>query len=258
MFFLDSDFSVRVLTSSASLPLHHLVHYRPASEKEKEMMRTVMRRMLDQGVDASAQDLDGETVLHKAALAGTDVAIELLLGVDGVDPNACTRHTKETALHYAVRRGHVSTVSLLIQAGSNTTAQGRFGTPSDVARTCGNTSLAWQMELYESLPRENRPDLVKWFESLPKEEANNKSLRRRTRLMIPVGIRKANEERDTSLEQDEEESVAEVHDGQEGGQQTTGMSVEDEDEGIDLDLLESSPGRDAEHWIEKVRWGKRR
>ena len=40
---------------------------------------------------------------------------------------------QETAIHYAVRGGHISTVKLLIDWNCDLTIVGKFGTPLDVA-----------------------------------------------------------------------------------------------------------------------------
>ncbi|XP_044916770.1 ankyrin repeat domain-containing protein 16 isoform X1 [Felis catus] len=68
---------------------------------------------------ASAQDSLGAQAIHRAALTGQNEAIRFLvceLGTD-VDVRAASGHL--TALHYAAKEGHVSTVQMLLALGAD-------------------------------------------------------------------------------------------------------------------------------------------
>ena len=99
----------------------------------------------------------GETALHKAALAGNIKAVEYLIKCSTVDINiknryihifsffahssTLSRHFGETCLFYAVRRTDSTVrkglVSLLLKYGADPSIRGHNGTCREVARLCG-------------------------------------------------------------------------------------------------------------------------
>jgi hypothetical protein len=103
-----------------------------------------MKCMLDMGVDVNAQDIDGESILHKACFFGSEAAVKLLLHANA-NPNVVTLTTSESPLHYAARRGNLSIVLRLVEAGA-VPMEGRFGLPEYVARESGFTNLALWLE----------------------------------------------------------------------------------------------------------------
>jgi ankyrin repeat protein len=67
-----------------------------------------------------------------------------LLVAAGADVNHATSHGL-TALHYAVARGYVDVVRLLLEAGADVAVrslhEGQKGTPIEVARSLGNEEI---------------------------------------------------------------------------------------------------------------------
>ncbi|RYG19769.1 ankyrin repeat domain-containing protein [bacterium] len=68
----------------ARTPLHEAVRY---AEKGLEASIGIVTALLDRGVDIDAEDDDGQTPLHEAAVYGHEELVELLLS-RGADPNA--------------------------------------------------------------------------------------------------------------------------------------------------------------------------
>jgi len=61
------------------------------------------------------------TPLHRAAWAGSDAVVSLLLAVDGLDVNSA-KPNGETPLHLAAFQGHASVVTALLGAGADVDA----------------------------------------------------------------------------------------------------------------------------------------
>lgn len=77
------------------------------------------------GADIGQTDLNGETLVHKAAEAGCVPMIQYLLDA-GLDPGKPKGASGETPLHYAVRAGQFAAVSALLERGANPNAVDRF------------------------------------------------------------------------------------------------------------------------------------
>lgn len=74
--------------------------------------------LLSLGADLNQEDLNGETLLHKACESGNIEAAEHLIHL-GLDVNKVKPHCNETALHYAVRAKQVESVHLLLESGAD-------------------------------------------------------------------------------------------------------------------------------------------
>jgi hypothetical protein len=94
------------------------------------------------GADIDQTDLNGDSLVHKAAEAGHVPMIHYLVDA-GLDPSKPKGASGETPLHYAVRAGQVGAVSALLERGANPNAVDRFEgevhrwhqTPLDVAES---------------------------------------------------------------------------------------------------------------------------
>ncbi|XP_036121781.1 ankyrin repeat domain-containing protein 16 isoform X3 [Molossus molossus] len=67
----------------------------------------------------SAEDSLGAQALHRAAVTGQNEAIRFLVSELGIDVDVRATSTHLTALHYAAKEGHVSTVQTLISLGAD-------------------------------------------------------------------------------------------------------------------------------------------
>ncbi|KAM8802237.1 ankyrin repeat domain-containing protein 16 isoform 2-T2 [Rhynchonycteris naso] len=67
----------------------------------------------------SAEDSLGAQAIHRAAVTGQNEAIQFLVSELGIDVDLRTTSTHLTALHYAAKEGHVSTVQMLISLGAD-------------------------------------------------------------------------------------------------------------------------------------------
>ncbi|XP_047106375.1 ankyrin-1-like [Schistocerca piceifrons] len=104
----------------------------------------------------STQAGPGEwTHLHWGTIRGTTTLLNAFLAA-GMDPNSGARHDLrdndgDSALHRAVSRGSLETVSALLEAGARTDAKDAQGeTPYDLARRCGYTDLLRLLRLMPS------------------------------------------------------------------------------------------------------------
>jgi ankyrin repeat protein len=88
----------------------------------------MLRLLLDRGADPEVRDKSGLTPLHQACRAGALEVAALLLrkGADPESTNCGTEDTlvatlssNQTPLHLAAYHGHISTVKVLLDAGSN-------------------------------------------------------------------------------------------------------------------------------------------
>ncbi|XP_024899235.1 ankyrin repeat domain-containing protein 16 isoform X2 [Pteropus alecto] len=71
----------------------------------------------------SAEDSLGAQAVHRAAVTGQDEAIQFLVSDLGIDVDVRATSTHLTALHYAAKEGHVSTVQTLVSLGANLNAE---------------------------------------------------------------------------------------------------------------------------------------
>ncbi|XP_020039472.2 ankyrin repeat domain-containing protein 16 isoform X1 [Castor canadensis] len=67
----------------------------------------------------SAKDSLGAQALHRAAVTGQDEAIQFLVSDLGIDVDVRATSTHLTALHYAAKEGHTSTVQTLLSLGAD-------------------------------------------------------------------------------------------------------------------------------------------
>uniref|UniRef100_A0A2I3G9A2 Ankyrin repeat domain-containing protein 16 n=1 Tax=Nomascus leucogenys TaxID=61853 RepID=A0A2I3G9A2_NOMLE len=80
----------------------------------------VARLLLDEhGACLSAEDSLGAQALHRAAVTGQDEAIRFLVSELGVDVDVRATSTHLTALHYAAKEGHTSTIQTLLSLGAD-------------------------------------------------------------------------------------------------------------------------------------------
>lgn len=86
---------------------------------------TVVRRLLNKGVDISTQDSDGSTALHHAVDRGHKEVAELLLE-NGANIAAGDDHGR-TALQQAVFRGHGEIARLLLDRGADISSRDNGG-----------------------------------------------------------------------------------------------------------------------------------
>lgn len=66
-----------------------------------------------------AEDFLGAQAIHRAAVTGQNEAIRFLVSGLGIDVDVKATSTHLTALHYAAKEGHVSTVQMLISLGAD-------------------------------------------------------------------------------------------------------------------------------------------
>ncbi|KAM9682185.1 ankyrin repeat domain-containing protein 16 isoform 3-T3 [Dama dama] len=71
----------------------------------------------------SAEDSLGAQAIHRAAVTGQDEAIRFLVSELGVNIDARAGSTHLTALHFAAKEGHVSTVQTLLSLGADINAK---------------------------------------------------------------------------------------------------------------------------------------
>ena len=79
------------------------------------------------------EDPDGDNCLHVAASRNDHRAAGLLLKA-GVDVN-CRGDMGSTPLHYAVKRGSVEVIRVLLEHGASKTLKNEFGVPAMPADT---------------------------------------------------------------------------------------------------------------------------
>lgn len=67
----------------------------------------------------SAEDSLGAQAIHRASVTGQNEAIRFLVSELGIDVDVRATSTHLTALHYAAKEGHVSTVQMLVSLGAD-------------------------------------------------------------------------------------------------------------------------------------------
>ena len=110
---------VNVENADKNRPLHYFCQAYKSPNCSKPF-----KQMVDKGCDVNAQNLNGETALHKAIFNGSVrlLMVDLLLK-SGADVNL-VNSKGESALHYAVRLGRDDLVSVLLKAGADISIQG--------------------------------------------------------------------------------------------------------------------------------------
>ncbi|XP_017532427.3 ankyrin repeat domain-containing protein 16 [Manis javanica] len=67
----------------------------------------------------STEDSLGAQAIHRAAITGQNEAIRFLVSELGIDVDVRTTSAHLTALHYAAKEGHVSTIQMLLSLGAD-------------------------------------------------------------------------------------------------------------------------------------------
>lgn len=92
-------------------------------------------------VGPDSRDLDGDTLLHRAAHLGREQDVIDLLAL-GCDVNVLG-DCDNTPLHYAAMAGHAGTVCILIAVGADARLFNKFGyTPGGFAEFSGHRDVA--------------------------------------------------------------------------------------------------------------------
>lgn len=81
----------------------------------------VIKKLIEAGADADAEDRDGDRAAHHAAFGDEPAALKAL-AANGADLNARNR-SGQTPLHMAVNRGHLGVVRALLQLGVHPSLQ---------------------------------------------------------------------------------------------------------------------------------------
>lgn len=95
-------------------PLHYIVKTRPAANQDEEYAK-VLNQLVEKGTP-NAQNAEGETPLHKAVLAGNQVAVNILLEHGPTVINAALENNnKATALDLAKKQGDRAVIDAIQQ-----------------------------------------------------------------------------------------------------------------------------------------------
>lgn len=130
---LTSPYAIALASKHANIDvLHHIItSSRDVSETDlstymlhsifKRATPSVVQTFIDLGASPNGQNSDGWTALHCACYNGDDAVVEMLLK-HGADVNTTNTSTRETVLHWAVRkatRNSASIVKRLLDAGAD-------------------------------------------------------------------------------------------------------------------------------------------
>jgi ankyrin repeat protein len=96
--------------------------------------KDAVRRLLELGADANAQDNHGDAPLHGAAQSGSVEVIDILVD-KGADPNL-KNHQGGTPLMWAVVFGHEDAARRLLERGADPSLKDNYG----------NTALYWAIK----------------------------------------------------------------------------------------------------------------
>ncbi|XP_036700353.1 ankyrin repeat domain-containing protein 16 isoform X2 [Balaenoptera musculus] len=84
----------------------------------------------------SAEDSLGAQAIHRAAVTGQDEAIQFLVSELGINVDVRAASTHLTALHYAAKEGHVSTIQTLLSLGADINAKDERNRSAAVTISC--------------------------------------------------------------------------------------------------------------------------
>jgi ankyrin repeat protein len=99
--------------------------------------QATVRLLLKLGAAVEVTDEDGWTSLMRAAEKRHEAVVELLLKIDGVDPDSKDLEMSRTPLSWAAEKGHEAVVKLLLK---------REGVNPDSRDSWGQTPLSWAAE----------------------------------------------------------------------------------------------------------------
>eukprot|EP01116_Phalansterium_solitarium_P022025 TRINITY_DN711_c0_g1_i1.p1 TRINITY_DN711_c0_g1~~TRINITY_DN711_c0_g1_i1.p1 ORF type:complete len:1438 (-),score=527.60 TRINITY_DN711_c0_g1_i1:225-4538(-) len=133
----QSDIDVTLTNVNGNTPLHYFARNFTfdAYDEDKEHLVELMIR---QGASPNACNVNGESVLHNAMMAGNESVIKVLLD-HGADVNVATPKG-ETCLHWAIRLNNPRLVSFLIERGADVQARGKEGAALEVVAKSGNNA----------------------------------------------------------------------------------------------------------------------
>lgn len=122
---LENNVDIGSKKACPETALHHAV-IRDA--KQGDETYEIICRLIKAGVDVNAPDKDLRTALHSAVVHDPEPEEQVVccLIEAGVDIEA-EDGNEETALKFAVRRGYITTVRLLLQKGANSEVRGHTG-----------------------------------------------------------------------------------------------------------------------------------
>jgi ankyrin repeat protein len=110
--FLDQPtVDVTIKNEGQNIPLHYVAKTYP------DISAAIIKTLLERGSNINAQNAQGETPLHGAALKGYDQMAEKLIEF-GADPDI-SNNEGETPLNWATRNNHTKVISVLLKAYSN-------------------------------------------------------------------------------------------------------------------------------------------
>ncbi|KAM9328301.1 ankyrin repeat domain-containing protein 16 [Pholidichthys leucotaenia] len=138
---------------------------------------SVARLILDKHqVSPTAADILGVQPLQQAAITSQDEALRFLVRDLNVDVNQRVNNIQLTALHYAAKEGHTSTIKTLLDLGANLHVQDSKGRTALHMASLGQHAAAAQTLLqlglkdsqdssgYTARQLAKKPDLVQVFE----------------------------------------------------------------------------------------------
>ena len=134
---IDLVHDLLIAGAQACYPLHLLVNSGNAS---------LMRNLLNRGLDTNARDSAGDSPLHVAASRGNAELASLLL-LRGADPNL-PNADRMSPLLVAAKEGHADAVKTLLEAGADVTLRNRDDCSAlDLAATGGNIRVVKHLSL---------------------------------------------------------------------------------------------------------------
>nr|XP_058913475.1 ankyrin repeat domain-containing protein 16 isoform X6 [Kogia breviceps] len=111
----------------------------------------------------SAEDSLGAQAIHRAAVTGQNEAIQFLVSELGINVDVRAASTHLTALHYAAKEGHVSTIQTLLSLGADINAKDERNRSEPCGSTlceekCREANWDLQRQRPESLMTEQKQD----------------------------------------------------------------------------------------------------